>query len=496
MFILLVLIFVACSYWCYWSLNSRKLDKATEDLPTPPAMPIIGHAMMFLGDPQSLLRNIEEIAQIAIKEKGAVKLWLGPKLYVALLNPKDAQVVLENCLDKDGVYRFLRPWLGHGLFIAPLGLWKSHRRVLIPVFHNKVIEEYLEVISKQADVLLERLEEQSGKEKFDVLPYITACTLDIVFETSMGERMDVQHSPDTPYLQARHDIISIINMRLFKVWMQPDCIFNLTRYAKQQKRNIQLTQKFTNEVVQKRRIEYENSKKDQTAATSGKKLKAVLDLLFGREIEFTDEQLREHIDSITIAGNDTTALVIAYTMMLLGMHQDVQERVLKEQEAIFGNSKRGATKEDLQQMHLLERVVKESMRLYTVIPVIARNIDKTVFLPDCGVTLPSGTSAVVGAFAMHRSKAIWGSDADEFDPDRFLPERSRDRHPAAFMPFSYGSRNCIGRNFGMIIIKSILSSVLRTYKIEADEIGPLKIEMLLFPVNGHQLRVIKREIVN
>lgn len=60
--------------------------------------------------------------------------------------------------------------------------------------------------------------------------------------------MDVQHSPETPYLQARHKVMTILNKRLFKVWLQPDCLFNLTPYAKQQKDNIELTHKFTDEV--------------------------------------------------------------------------------------------------------------------------------------------------------------------------------------------------------------------------------------------------------
>lgn len=62
-----------------------------------------------------------------------------------------------------------------------VGLWKVHRKVLLPIFHNKVVEEYLVIISKQANILLERLREQSGKDEFDVLHYISACTLDIVF---------------------------------------------------------------------------------------------------------------------------------------------------------------------------------------------------------------------------------------------------------------------------------------------------------------------------
>ena len=67
------------------------------------------------------------------------------------------------------------------------------------------------------------------------------------------------------------------------------------------------------------------------------------------------------------------------------------------------------------------------------------------FPANCKVTVPADVGAVIGSFAIHRSKLVWGTDADEFDPDRFLPERCVNRHPAAFIPFSYGSRNCIGR---------------------------------------------------
>lgn len=493
MIILALVFLVLFISWVYWVTHAHRIDRMTASLPMLPTLPIIGNGSLFLGDTEQILKNLWTLAELAFKHKQSAKLWLGPKLYVAIGDPEDAQVVLENCLDKDVVYRFLRPWLGHGLFVAPVNLWKMHRKVLLPVFHNKIVEEYLGVIAEQADVLIERLDEKADGKNFDVLKNVTACTLDIVFETAMGERMDVQHSPDTPYLRARHIVMEILNKRLFKVWLQPDCLFNLTRYAKQQKDNIDLTHKFTDEVVQKRRLEYETKKiKNGMKEQPKGKLRAVLDLLFGREIEFTNVQLREHIDSITIAGNDTTALVIAYSLVLLGIHQDAQEKVLQEQQSIFGTEKRGSTKEELQKMHYLERVIKESMRLYTVVPLIARNIDKDTYLPTCGVTLPAGSGAAIGAFAIHRSTAVWGPKPDEFDPDRFLPERSQSRHPAAFLPFSYGSRNCIGRNFGMLIMKSILSSVVRSFKIEADDIGPLKIEMLLFPINGHQVRISRR----
>lgn len=78
---------------------------------------------------------------------------------------------------------------------------------------------------------------------------VCVCKIQILHsETAMGERMNVQQCPETPYLRARHTVMEILNLRLFKVWLQPDCLFNLTPYAKQQKDNIELTHKFTDEV--------------------------------------------------------------------------------------------------------------------------------------------------------------------------------------------------------------------------------------------------------
>ncbi|GBP16707.1 Cytochrome P450 4c3 [Eumeta japonica] len=494
--IVLILVALLVSVYCaYLAVSRRNMNKMVQCLPSLPSLPVVGSALYFIGDSETLLERLDEAVKTASAQKEVLRAWLGPKLYIAIANPEDAQVVLENCYQKDVVYKFLRYWLGEGLFVAPVDIWKTHRRVLLPVFHNRVVEEYISVITEQTAALVRQLEERVDKGEFDILKYISSCTIDIMFETAMGERMDVQHSPDTEYLRARHTVMTIINMRMYKVWLQPEFLFKLTPYAKLQKDNIELTHKFTDEVVKKKRIEYECNKRQMNlheAKIKDGKLRSALDLLFGREIEFTDEQLREHIDSITIAGNDTTALVIAYTLVLLGIHQDAQEKIYKEQEEIFGDSLRGAGKEDIQKMQFMERVLKESMRLYTVVPIIARHVDKDIHLPHCGVTIPAGAGAVVCTFAVHRNERIWGPDVDKFDPDRFLPERSADRHPAAFLGFSYGGRNCIGRHFGMIIMKTILSSIIRSYKIYAEDVGKLKLEMLLFPVRGHQVRIERR----
>ncbi|KOB72589.1 Cytochrome P450 CYP4AU1, partial [Operophtera brumata] len=279
-------------------------------------------------------------------------------------NLDDVQKILDNCLEKDYSYKFLQTWLGNGLF-----LWKLHRRLLVPIFHNRIIEDYIDVFGTQGSVLVERLQGEVGRPEFDFGLFFAESNC--FTETAMGEKMDVQHNPNTPYLRARNTVMSIINMRLFKPWLQPDAVFNLTSYAKIQKET----------------------------------------------------------------GNDTTALVISYVLMLLGCHHKEQDQVYEELKSIFGDSQRLPTKEDLNKMDYLERVIKETMRLYTAEPLGHEVI--------ASCTLPAGVGCAVLPFVIHRDKTIWGPDADSFSPDRFLPEHCAARHPCAFIPFSFGARNCI-----------------------------------------------------
>lgn len=132
------------------------------------------------------------------------------------------------------------------------------------------------------------------------------------------------------------------------------------------------------------------------------------------------------------------------------------------------------------------------MRLYPPVPFIGRTLSEDVQLDQ--YTLPKGTMVTLGIYYLHRDPRFF-PDPEKFDPDRFLPENTTRRHPYAYLPFSGGARNCIGQKFAMHEEKSVLSSIIRKFKITSvekrDEIDLIS-ELILRTHNGINVKLEKR----
>ncbi|XP_069683152.1 cytochrome P450 4C1-like [Periplaneta americana] len=163
-------------------------------------------------------------------------------------------------------------------------------------------------------------------------------------------------------------------------------------------------------------------------------------------------------------GHDTTYSGLSWAIQLLGEHQKVQEKVFEEMERIFGASKRAPTKEDLQDMKYLECVIKETLRLYPSAPSIGRRANSDIQIGK--YTIPAGISVWIQIFFIHR-KPEYFPNPEEFDPDNFLPERVRERHPYAYLPFSAGPRSCLGRKYAITEMKTLLSYLVRSFKFRS-----------------------------
>lgn len=209
----------------------------------------------------------------------------------------------------------------------------------------------------------------------------------------------------------------------------------------------------------------------------------------------TDQEIRDQVHLIIFAGQDTSSFTIAMSILLLAMHPTIEQRVMDELNEVLDDQPIDAdlTMEQINRLTYLEQVIKESLRVFPVAPLLLRHCTKDTVLAN--FVIPAGTEVVISVFTGHRRKDVWGEDADEFNPDHFSKEASSKRSPFAFMGFSNGPRNCLGIRFAFISIKTILAKLLRKYRFATNlKMADIKFRMEVTnkPINGIVVKVEER----
>ncbi|KAL4708412.1 hypothetical protein ACJJTC_019648 [Scirpophaga incertulas] len=501
-FITAVLLWVAI-----YRFRRRNMYKFAAKIPSVDSeLPVIGVAHTLTGNTEDIMSTLQSYTYTAMKNGGLIRTWFSTFLYFLMVSPEDAEYILRNCLEKDDIHRFIKPIIGNGGIYAPVSIWRRRRKILVPAFSPKIVENFVEVFSEQSQILTKQLGAQATKQKFSIWPYVSTYTLDSVCETALGVKINSQSSPDTPFLVCMNRILNLTCERIFHLWLQPDWLYKLFPQYKEHTKCQLKMHGFTDDVIKKKRLDIELQKESKSETRSQLdleeyKTKTFLDLLIeisGSENGYTNEELREEVLTLTIAGTDTSAVAIGYTLKMLSKYPKIQEQVYNEIRDVFGDSDRPLVKGDLVQLRYLERVIKETLRLFPPVPFIIRKIERDITLPS-GTQLPGGSGLIVSIWGAHRDPKYWGPNADTFDPDRFLPERFNLTHSCSYMPFSQGPRNCIGYQYALMSIKTAITTILRTFKVVADpEDSPtphlrLKIDIMMKDVDGYQIALEKRQ---
>jgi cytochrome P450 len=221
---------------------------------------------------------------------------------------------------------------------------------------------------------------------------------------------------------------------------------------------------------------------------------SLLEVLLKTE-KFTKKQVRDHILTYLNAGLDTTAAHLNYTILFLAMHQDFQEELHAELESFFENHD-PTSYEEVAKLNCLDRVIKESFRLAPPIFLIGREtIEDFEISPGC--VIPKDTPIAINTFVLHRRSDIYGPTSNQFNPNRFLPGESSQRHSYSFQPFSSGRRNCIGYSFATIFIKVVLVNLLRRLRFSTRskfEDLRFKYGMTLKLTENHLVAVERRKL--
>ncbi|CAN8285954.1 unnamed protein product [Cochlearia groenlandica] len=182
----------------------------------------------------------------------------------------------------------------------------------------------------------------------------------------------------------------------------------------------------------------------------------------GNQRKLNIEEIIDECRTFFFAGHESTANLLTWTTMLLSLHKDWQEKLRQEIFEVCGQDQTPDS-DTFSKLIWMNMVVMESLRLYGPALFLSREAAKDVKLGN--LDIPKGTTVIIPILKMHRDKAVWGEDADEFNPMRFENGVSKAaNHPNAFLAFSVGPRFCIGQNFAMIEAKTVLTMILQRFR--------------------------------
>lgn len=200
-------------------------------------------------------------------------------------------------------------------------------------------------------------------------------------------------------------------------------------------------------------------------------------------------EVRDQVLIFLLAGHETTATSLAFTLHLLAGHPEQQARARREADRVLGEGP--LTAADLDRLPYLTMVLKEAMRLYPAAPVIGRRATEDVEID--GRPIPAGGDVMVAPWVTQRHPGLW-EDPEKFDPERFTPERESARHRYAWFPFGGGPRACIGQHFSMLESVLALATLLGAYAFEAvDAEVPLSAGITLQAAGPARVRLTARK---
>ncbi|XP_068095202.1 cytochrome P450 4B1-like [Hyperolius riggenbachi] len=484
---LLLVLYKASKLYVRWQV----LRKAFSAFQGPKRHWLFGNAHEFHGDG----KDMDLIMRYAEQYPYAYPLWLGNFFAsLTICHPDYAKAILSRQDPKDNFgYYFITPWIGKGLLVLSGPKWFQHRRLLTPGFHYDVLKLYVKLMSDCANVMLDKWEQMvSDKKPLEMFQYVSLMTLDTIMKCAFSYESNCQNNSENAYIKAVYDLSYIVDFRFIFLPYHNDIIFHLSPHGFRFRRALSTAHKHTDKVIKERKASLKQE--TELEKISQKRHLDFLDILLFAKDEngqgLSDEDLRAEVDTFMFEGHDTTASGISWLLYCMAKYPEHQEKCREEIREVLGD-RNTVEWEDLGKMPYSTMCIKESMRLYPPVPGIARELTTPITFPD-GRSLPKGVDVFLSLYAINRCSSIW-EEPEVFDPLRFSPDNSSNRHSYAFLPFSAGSRNCIGQNFAMNEMKVALALTLLRFELYPEpEKEPLLLpQLILRSVNGIHLNLKK-----
>jgi len=415
-------------------------------MPSPRGHLLFGSLLDIQRDPLAFLLKTQ-------REYGdTVRVRLGPKTIFIATHPDDVQHVLqENARNyrKGSHYEMLKPVFGNGLMLSEGDFWLKQRRIVQPAFHRQRLGHFATTMTDLTLAMLDRWEASAARGlPVDAWHELVRLTLSIVCTTLFG----VDISKDADGVGEAHSIcLQHANHRIVSLFALPEAI--PTPDNRRYQKSVALIHDVIDRLIDERR---------ESGEDKGDLLSTLAFARYEDTGELMDrEQLRAEIITLFLNGHETVSDALGWAFFLLSKQPMVAQRLQHELQTVLGG--RTPTMADLPKLQYTSWVIQETMRLFPPAWVIERD---TLEADEIGgYQIPPKSTVVLSQWATHRHPDFW-ENPEGFDPERFSPERSEERHRFAYFPFGGGPRLCVGSNFAMMEMTLILATVAQRFALD------------------------------
>lgn len=368
--------------------------------------------------------------------------------------------------------RMLKDYLGDGILSVDGEYWRTQRKLMQPAFHVKRVGAYADTMVEYA---LHMLDGWQDGEVRDVAEDLMAVTLNIVGKTLFNSDFRTESERVAEALEFMLENIITASQQIIHL---PEWIPTPTKYRKQ--RTIEMLDAVVMPIITARR---------QSNEDTGDLLSMLMLAQDEDGNGMTDKQLRDEAMTIVLAGHETTANALTWTLYLLSQNPDIYEQLQTEIDTVL--SSRPATMADLRDLPYAEKVIKESMRLLPPVWSLGRQARQDTELG--GYAIPKYSTAIIPIWSVHRD-ARWYPNPQRFDPDRWTEENEANRPRYAYLPFGAGPRVCIGNSFAMMEAVLLLATILQQVRVSLVDGHPVEPEPLitLRPKYGMKMHIERR----
>lgn len=436
---------------------------STDGLPPGPWWPAAVQTMALLR----YRHRFHAYLQRRYGDAFTVRLLPGGRPLVFLTRPEDAREIFAGdpeVFHAGKANGILGPIMGeHSLLLQDSSQHKRARRLLMPAFNGQALRSYADLV---ADVAVEEVEGWRDGESFGSLDRMNRLTLEVILRVVFGVTDETRLAALRPRVNATVDISPIVLLG----WGAP----RLQRFGPW-KRTV-------DNQVELDRLIYAEIRERRLAPDLAERTDVLSRLMLvgdDEEGSLDDTELRDQLVTLLLAGHETTATSLAWALHELGRHPALLQRALEAADAEGDDAAEG--------LAYLEAVLKESMRLHPVIPMVVRTLMKPATV--AGWSLPKGATVGPSIIIAH------SKDSNHADPGRFDPERFLGHNPPTntWIPFGGGVRRCIGAGFAQMEGSVVLREVLRRFDVTAlGEDVPRVRNITSVPKHGARIRVRAR----